>query len=258
MNILIIEDEKPAADKLAMLLASINKNINVIDVIQTVAESKSFLSAVKNDIDLIFMDIQLSDGSSFEIFKDVEVTIPIIFTTAYNEYALNAFKVNSIDYLLKPITKNALRASLKKVETLKSTLNTPHKINKTEVQEIVSLMLSNQKEFKKRFLVRVGDHLKAIDAERVCVFYADGRDVFLMTNESRNYIIDNNLEELNDMLDPSKFFRVNRTFIVNFGSVLEVIKYSNSRLKIITSPKTEKEVIVSRDKVADFKKWYGG
>lgn len=257
MKVLIIEDEKPAAEKLELLLNKYDPTIEIIDKIQSVEKSIAFLKENESIVDLIFMDIQLTDGISFDIFKSFSVSKPIIFITAYNDYAIEAFQVNSIDYLLKPITFEGLSKSLQKIETLRE--NLPGKSNLPPGIDDIAKLLSNiQKNYKTRFMVKIGEHIKSVAAKDIDVFYAEGRTVFIVTNEKKKYIVDYKMEELEDLLDPQHFFRINRSVIVNFEAINDVVVYSNSRLKIRTPHEIDKEIIVSREKVNDFKEWFSG
>ncbi len=258
MKVLIIEDEKPAAEKLSLFLQKINPNITVLAITTSIKSSINFLETNKHTIDLIFSDIQLRDGLCFEIFKQTDCNIPIIFITAYNEYTLNAFKTNGIDYLLKPLSYDALEASLNKIERLKESFSPKSGTPPINFSELTTILSASRTNYRTRFMIKIRDHIKAFDSSEIALFYAEGRDVFLVTNTNKNYIINQKLEELSAELDPEKFLRVNRTFIVNIDFIVEVIAYSNSRLKIITNPAHEKEVIVSREKVGEFKKWFGG
>lgn len=254
MKVLIIEDEVPAAEKLQRYLSKYDTSIEVAGVLNSVRAAVEWLQVNQAQIDLIFMDIQLIDGLSFQIFQQVEVRKPVIFTTAFNEFALDAFKVNSIDYLLKPITFTDLSGSLKKFQSLKEQFNWTPEQN-VRIQQAFS---TPQKDYKNRFMVKLGEHIRSITSDNIVVFYADGRDVFLVTNQLRKFIIDYTLESLDEILDPKLFFRLNRTFIVNINAIKDVIVYSNSRLKIILNVEFDKEIIVSREKVGEFKEWFDG
>lgn len=255
MKVLIIEDEVPAAEKLERYLLKYDPASKIIATIDTNSKAVEWLTENQDQIDLIFMDIQLIDGLSFQIFQQVKVRKPVIFTTAFNEFALDAFKVNGIDYLLKPITFTDLSASLKKLESLREQLH----FNK-EQTERVQQAFSNlkTKEYKSRFMVKLGEHIRSITTDQISMLYADGRDVYLVTNQSRKFIIDYTLESLEDILDPKIFFRLNRTFILNINAIKDVLVYSNSRLKITLTQEFDKEIIVSREKVGDFKEWFDG
>jgi DNA-binding LytR/AlgR family response regulator len=253
MKVVIIEDERLALEKLGRYLIKYDPTIEIIAKLPSVAESVEWFSNHENaQYDVIFMDIQLTDGLSFEIFNLVKVSKPIIFTTAYDEYAIDAFKVNSVDYLLKPVTFTALTQAINKLKSFQSALLPPEIIAK--VSESFS-----QKKVKDRFLVRLGNHIHSVNVEEIALFYAEGRNVFLITKEDKKYIIDYNLEDLIKLISDADFFRVNRTFIMNINEIEDVALYSNSRLKITPkSIKTDKEIIVSREKVTAFKKWLEG
>jgi DNA-binding LytR/AlgR family response regulator len=255
MKVLIIEDEQPAAEKLERYLMKYDPSTIVLEKISSVKDSVDWLQQHEREVDLIFMDIQLIDGLSFQIFQQVQIRKPVIFTTAFNEFALDAFKVNSIDYLLKPITFTDLSASLKKLESLREQLQVT-----TPLQERIQKAVTTfrDKEYKTRFMVKLGEHIRSITTEQIGLFYADGRDVYLVTTQNRKFIIDYTLESLEDILDPQVFFRLNRTFILNINAIKDVLVYSNSRLKITLQQEFDKEIIVSREKVGDFKEWFDG
>ena len=259
MKILIIEDEKPAAEKLELLLKKYDSQIEILAVCTTIERSINFLKENQTDVDLIFLDIQLTDGLSFDIFKSVKVEKPIIFTTAFNEYAIDAFKLNSIDYLLKPISYDDLSRSMDKIKSIRDNLPSgkPEKPN-VDLEKLAELISGSDKKYKARYLVKIGEHIKSILVEDIYFFYAEGRTVFIITKENRKFIVDITLEELSNQLDPQKFFRVNRSFIINFDHITDVVVYSTNRLRVKFSHEFEKEIIVSREKVSDFKAWYGG
>jgi two-component system, LytTR family, response regulator len=255
MKVIIVEDEVPAAEKLERYLHKYDGGISIVARFDSVASTVSWLKDNQDSIDLIFMDIQLIDGLSFQIFPQVHVRKPVIFTTAFNEFALDAFKVNSIDYLLKPITFTDLSTALKKLENLKQQFQ--WSTEKTiKVEEALSSIKT--KEYKNRFMVKLGEHIRSITTDQISVFYADGRDVYLVTTQNRKFIIDYTLEALEDILNPGTFFRLNRTFILNINSIKDVLVYSNSRLKITLQQDFDKEIIVSREKVSEFKEWFDG
>ncbi len=253
MTTIIIEDEKPAARLLQRKLEKLNVEVGVM--LHSVEESIDWFSKNEHP-DLIFLDIQLSDGLSFEIFEKVSIKSAVIFTTAYDEYALRAFKLNSIDYLLKPIDEDDLEAAVTKFKSLlpKQELQTQ---NLTIDFEQIKRMLTNpfEKTFKKRFTVKIGQHLKVISIEDIECFFSENKGTYLHTFDNRNYLIDSTLELLEKELDPSDFFRISRKFIIALKAIKEIVVYSNSRLKVILPSYKEEEVIVSREKVSDFKTW---
>lgn len=259
MNVVIVEDEIPAAEKLERYLLRYNPDIQVLAKLQSVEDSVAWFKENQAETDLIFMDIQLIDGQSFAIFEQVEITKPIIFTTAYDEYALKAFEVNSIAYLLKPITFPDLSAAIDKLSLLQGA-NSTGKADDTIPIEFKALLsgISDQKKYKSRFMIKIGEHIRSVTDDKILFFYAEGRNAYITTDQGRRLIIDYKLEELENILDPKLFFRVNRTFIVNINAINDVIVYSNSRLKVITEVPPEKEIIVSREKVGAFKQWFDG
>lgn len=255
MKVVIVEDEVPAAEKLERYLSKYDSGIQVLAKLESVSAAAAWLRDHQDSVDLIFMDIQLVDGLSFQIFQQVKILRPVIFTTAYNEFALDAFKVNSIDYLLKPITFTDLSASLHKFASLKAQFS-----HGEEQSQRIQQAISNAQPtvHKKRFMVKVGEHIRSITADQINMLYAEGRDVYLVTNQGKKFIIDYTLETLEDILDPHMFFRINRTFILNINAIKDVLIYSNSRLKITMVQDFDKEIIVSREKVNEFKTWFDG
>lgn len=246
MKVLIIEDEKPAAQKLIRLLGEINQDIEIVDVLKSVEQSTNwFLHNPKPD--LLFMDIQLEDGVCFEIFESTPIHTPIIFTTAYDEYTLKAFKVNCIDYLLKPIDSDELKNAIDK-------FNTHYK--QTEYSKFESIINRLQPNAKERFLIKIGEHYKSVQTSSINCFYIKERFNFIHVDKGKNYPIDYSLDKIEQLIDSKLFFRINRNFIVNFSAIQDIISYSSNRLKIILKDWTEKEdIIVSRERVSDFKEW---
>lgn len=254
MNVAIIEDEAPAAEKLERYLKRYDESIQIITRQQSVNGSVEWFKENLDKVDLIFMDIQLSDGLSFSIFEEVDITKPIIFTTAYDEYALKAFEVNSIAYLLKPITLPDISSAMEKLKLLQK------KSGENPISDFKEMLLAinSQKNYKSRFMVKIGGHIRSVTTNQILFFYAEGRNAYITTDQGRRLIIDYKLEELENLLDPQKFFRVNRTYIINIDSITDVLVYSNSRLKIVSEMETDKEIIVSREKVVAFKQWFDG
>ncbi len=253
MNCIIIEDEKPAARRLNRMVDALQ--LHVEKVLHNVSDSIDYLK--KNpQPDLIFLDIQLSDGLSFEIFDQVKVTSSIIFTTAYDEYALQAFKLNSIDYLLKPIDEDELRDAVDKFRSRFRESGTSQNLQHIDLQSIAKL-LSNPvgKEYKKRFTTKVGEHIKLFPIEEIQLFYSENKGTYVHLINGRNYLIDTKLEALEDELDPQVFYRISRQAIVNVTSINDIISYTNSRLQIKIQTFSEFPLIVSRERVRDFKQW---
>lgn len=246
MRVLLIEDEKPASQKLIRLLGEINPDIEIVDVLKSVEQSINwFLHNPKPD--LIFMDIQLEDGICFEIFESTQVHTPIIFTTAYDEYTLRAFKVNSIDYLLKPVDSDELKNAIEKFKT---------HFTKTGTVELESILNQLRPKTKERFLIKIGEHFKSVQTSMINCFYIKERCNFIHVDKGKNYPIDYSLDRMEQLIDSKSFFRVSRNFIINFHAIQDIVAYSSNRLKIILKDWTEKEdIIVSRERVSDFKEW---
>jgi DNA-binding LytR/AlgR family response regulator len=257
MTTIIIEDEKPAARLLQRKLEKLNVQVGVM--LHSVEESIEWFT--KNDHpDLIFLDIQLSDGLSFEIFEKIDVKSAIIFTTAYDEYALKAFKLNSIDYLLKPIDEDDLEVAISKFKTRLPVPIVPGTENNFQLDfEQIKKMFQNpfDKNFKTRFTVKIGQHLKVISIDEIECYFSENKGTYIHTFDNRNYLIESTLEVLEQELDPAAFYRISRKFIIPLKSIKEIVVYSNSRLKVILPSYKEDEVIVSREKVSDFKAWIG-
>ena len=249
MNVIIIEDEKPSARRLQRMLSNIG--IKASALLHSVEESIAWFQ--NNDHpDLIFLDIQLSDGLSFEIFDSVTITSPIIFTTAYDEYALQAFKLNSIDYLLKPIDDKELESAINQYKT-----QIPNKSAVTIDFNDIKQLLTNpiEREYKKRFSVKVGQHLKLINIDEIECFYSENKGTYLFTSKGRNYLLDSTLEQLEKELEPHTFFRINRKFFINIHAIKDMISYTNSRLQIKLKTYKDNDVIVARERVKQFKEW---
>jgi DNA-binding LytR/AlgR family response regulator len=248
MNILVVENEHPAADKIIGLLKKIDKSIAIMDVIETVEEAINRLQE-RPQPDLILMDIQLDDGLCFEIFDTVSVDIPVIFTTAYDEYMLKAFKVNSIDYLLKPIDEESLRSAINKYRKLNADKDPFRRDFRQLLQEF-------RNQYKSRFLIKIGDKYRSVPTGEISNFHISERSVFLNDYQGKDYGIDYSLEQLQEILDPRKFFRINRECIVSIDSIALMYSYSSSRLQLTLKNKEKSDLfIVSREKVAEFKKW---
>ena len=256
MNVVIIEDEKPAAGKLRRHLKKFNPDINILVVLAGVRHAVAWIRENGEEADLYFLDVQLADGLSFEIFDHVEINKPIIFTTAFNQYAIEAFKVNGLDYLLKPVTYEKLVESINKIEKLRSNLGRQPDSTLQDLGKILTKLKGRT--YKNRFMVKIGEHIKSITADDITLFFAEGRTAYLVTKHQRKFIIDYKLERLEEMLDPNLFFRVNRSFIVKISTIKDVLVYSNSRLKVSVDPEFPKEIIVSREKVNAFKDWFNG
>ncbi|MCC7317423.1 MAG: response regulator transcription factor [Bacteroidales bacterium] len=248
MNILIIEDESFAADKLQAMLHEIDPTIQVLAQLGSIKESAKWL--MQHAADLIFLDIQLSDGLSFSIFEQVSVNTPIIFTTAYDQYAIKAFELNSISYLLKPIRKSDLAEALKKFSSLKSAFS-------IDFDEIIARLQNREPEFKKRFLIQIGDKIKKVEVPDIAYIFVLEKGVYLRTFQGSTFPVEYTLEKLETLLTPEIFFRINRKYMININAISTMVAYSRSRVKIELTPKADDpfETIVSIDRSAEFKKW---
>ena len=248
MTITIIEDEKPSARRLQRMLDSLG--YQVTNMLHSVEESVQWFQ--DNDHpDLIFLDIQLSDGLSFEIFETISIASAVIFTTAYDEYALQAFKLNSIDYLLKPIDETELKKAIEKYQS-----RTNQSSVTLDFNDIKKLLVNPlEREYKKRFSVRVGQHIKLVPVDEIECIYSENKGTYIATTEGRSYLLDTTLEQLEDEMEPDTFFRVSRKFYVNINAIKDIVSYTNSRLKIKLGKFNEQEIIVSRERVREFKAW---
>ncbi len=250
MNILIVEDEKLAFERLSLLLRKANLEINNIAHYSSVSEA---VQKIKTEsFDLAFFDIELSDGLSFRILEQAHINFPIIFTTAYNQYAIQAFKHNSIDYLLKPIDRNELNNAIEKFNTHWKK-STPKIDEKKLITDFKNLLQDN---YKKRFTVKIGEHIRILETKDIRLVYSQNKGTYIRT--TRNALVDYSLDRIDDLLSPKIFFRISRKHIVSIDFIKDIVVYSNSRLKIILHTDFEEELIVSREKVQYFKKWLEG
>ncbi|MGC4103387.1 LytR/AlgR family response regulator transcription factor [Ferruginibacter sp.] len=251
MRVIIIEDEIPAANRLAKLLHQYNDEVEVVYKADSIESSVQYLAAAP-EIDLIFMDIQLADGISFDIFEKVNISTPVIFTTAFDQYTLKAFKVNSIDYLLKPIDENELQRSLEKYQQLYP------KTNHDFQGKILKLMQEmNAVKYKERLLIKRGQQLSYLKTENTAYCFADGKLCYAVDFNGNKFLLESNLSQLEEQLQPDNFYRINRHLLVNIESVKKVHTWLGGRLKLEVCPATTAETIVSRERVNGFKEWLG-
>jgi DNA-binding LytR/AlgR family response regulator len=253
MNILIIEDEQATARHTKKMLEEINPEVNVIGILDSIESAVAWFRT-HSEPDLLILDIHLADGLSFEIFREIDIICPVIFATAYDQYAIQAFRVNSVDYLLKPISKEALLESLNKYQKIKLPNNTPS-IDYRKLAEMLSKPVSD---LLKRIMIRYGETIKAIDIKDVAYFHTEEKVVFLSTFDNKNYPVDFSLDELENKLDPSRWYRINRQFIISFESIEKMTAYSKSRIKISLRPPCITESISSTERSGDFKLWLAG
>jgi DNA-binding LytR/AlgR family response regulator len=246
MTALILEDEARAVNHLKRLIRLAEPDMEITSVFETVREAVDYLKEHPSP-DLIFSDVQLADGISFEVFARVQVSCPIIFTTAYDTYAIEAFNTNGIDYLLKPVEEERLKQALDKARKFSRSL---------QMEQLLDLQgQMEQNRFKSRFMVRVGEQIKSIGTEDILLFYSFQKATYLHTREHRNYILDYPLEELEQRLDPARYFRINRGYIVSIDACRRIYSWSNSRLKLEIEGIDDSEVVVARERVKSFKEW---
>ncbi|MEO1517874.1 MAG: LytTR family DNA-binding domain-containing protein [Bacteroidota bacterium] len=253
MKVLIIEDEHHAQKRLTKLVQMLRPEVEILGAIDSVEEAVEWLETQARP-DLMFMDIQLSDGLSFEIFSKIQVETPVIFTTAFDEYAIKAFKVNSIDYLLKPIEEEELKRAFDKYESRK-----PKESDRYDMGKIEQLLQNlTQREYQKRFLIKSGQHMAYVNTDEIAYVYSENSLSFLQTLDGKRHLLDYTIDQLSDLLDPKLFFRINRKAIIRIDSVQKVQPYFNNRLVLKVKPSAAFDLIVSREKVRDFKGWLDG
>jgi len=251
INVVIVEDEKLAADKLERQLKKVDENINVLAKLESITEAANWFS--ENKCDLIFLDIHLSDGISFNIFEKIKLKTPVVFTTAYDQYAIQAFKVNALDYLLKPINKSDLSAALEKYHSLAADQK---ELPPIDFSALMEAMGEKRQAYKERFMVKSGGgKIKVIEMDNVAYFFAEGKYTFLVDKKGEEHLIENTLEKLVNELHPLRFFRINRQFIVGINAIDRMFTWTKSRIKIELNPPSKQEVIVSVERSPEFKKW---
>ncbi|MEX1241390.1 MAG: LytTR family DNA-binding domain-containing protein [Cyclobacteriaceae bacterium] len=250
MTVLIIEDEPNAAEHLQRLVEELVKEATIVGKIDSVRKSIDWFRA-HDPPDVVLMDIQLADGISFQIFEECEVKAPVIFTTAYEEYALKAFKVNSIDYLLKPVDKEELNAALKKVKTSYAA-GTDREQLLRKMSEMIKVLT---KRYKTRFVIKVGEHLRTVEVDQILFFHSQEKTTFCVTQDKRSLILDYTLEQLEEMMNPAQFYRINRKYLVSANAIHDIISFTNSRLKLVLKGSQDNDIIVARERVQDFKTW---
>lgn len=260
MTTILIEDEYPAAERLEKLIKKADASIQILDILESIEDAKAWFA--KNPApDLIFSDIQLSDGLSFQIFEEVTIKSPIIFTTSYDEYAIKAFKVKSIDYLLKPIKQQELQNAIEKFKKLKSEFSEQQHLENLymlKMESLLDTLRPMEKRYKSRFLVTQGDQLLPIPTEQIAYFFTSNEMLCLVQKDNKQFLLDYTLEELGLCLDPAHFFRINRQFLAHISSIRKIHNYFNGKLKLELMPTPAQEVLVSREKAALFKKWIEG
>lgn len=251
MKVVIIEDELPAYKRLVKLLGELLPEAEVVAHHDSVSTAKEWFDENESP-EIVFMDIHLADGSAFDLLKQVKIEAPIIFTTAYDQYAIEAFKASGVGYLLKPIKSEDLEDALDKLSDLKKMFNTP------DDKQAKLLEVLKQPEYKKRFMIRFGDNIKTIGIEDIAYFFSENKGTFAKMFEDRTYPIDNNLDALEQMLDPEKFFRINRQYIISLKAIKEMKTYSKARVLVKLQPEVKEPPLVSSERSAGFKLWLAG
>lgn len=249
MKILILEDEPLAAKRIESLVKSVEPSGEILAKIESVRGAVKWLSENPQP-DLILMDIQLADGLSFEIFTQVDVKAPIIFTTAYDEYAIRAFKVNSVDYLLKPIDVDELQTAILKLKSQQKSSDL-----QTNIGKALEAFMSPRSDWKTRFLLKSGTRFEVVEVADVVYLFAEDKIVFLVNSEQKKYFVDDTLDDLEEKLNPKDFFRINRKYLASIGAIERIEPHFNGRLKIKLRQRDDDEIYVSREKAESFKKW---
>ena len=252
MNVLIVEDEKVVADNLQSLLYKIDNTINVVEKIGTIRDTINRLQNI--EVDLIFLDIHLSDGLCFKIFEEIEVRTPVIFTTAYDQYAIRAFKLNSVDYILKPVDIDKLTQSINKYKQLFKT----RKNKEFNPAPLIETIENSKNRYKKRFVTFVGNKIKVFDVDDIAYFYIFEKSVFLKTKSDNISVLDYSLNELETLLSPKNFFRINRKYIISVSSIKSMYRIAKSRIKIELTPEVPEDIYISHKRSNEFKDWLNG
>lgn len=248
MKILIIEDEAPAYNRLSKLIQEVIPVSDILPQLDSVEAAQQWF-LLHSSPDVVFMDIHLADGSAFHLLDLVKVDCPIIFTTAFDQYAIDAFKVSSIDYLLKPVKREDLLKSFNKLKQFRTIFQ-----DASGAKNLATL----KQEFKKRFVIRYGDHIKTLNVEEIAYFYSENRATFARNHDGRNLPIDYNLDTLESMLDPLKFFRINRQYLISLDAIAEMRTYSKARVIVTLKPQAQEQPVVSSERSAHFKQWLAG
>jgi len=245
MKVVIIEDELPAYRRLAKLVEEVLPGVAIVAHLDSVADSRVWFTNHAAP-DIVFMDVHLADGSAFDLLKLMRIDAPIVFTTAYDQYAIDAFKASSIDYLMKPIKKDELKSAMDKLDEFKKIFN--------EKSQALEQVLNNP-EYKRRFIIRFGEHIKTLETEEIAYCYSENKGTMARTFEGRNYPMDHNLDALQTMLDPKMFFRLNRQYLINIRSIGEMKTHTKARVIVSLKPAVKEDPVVSSEKAADFKRW---
>ena len=251
-NVLIVEDEVPAQTNLRRVIEKHFDDLRIVGVQSSVVGTVAWLRDPANRPDIIFMDVQLSDGMCFDIFTQTEVGGKVVITTAYDDYAIRAFRVNSVDYLLKPIVPEDLQAA---VERCRKALENEHPTPAPDAELLRSLLSGTDREYKKRFVVRLGDKIAVVNTEQIAYFYAEDKSTYLVTTDGRRLILDTSLDAASEQVNPRRFFRLSRNCTASIEAIAGISKHLSNRLKVALEPRPDFEVFVSRSRTSDFMDW---
>lgn len=247
MKVLIIEDEMPAFNRLSKLIQEVVPVADILPQLDSVLAAQQWFA--RNPLpDAIFMDIHLADGSAFDLLESARLDCPIIFTTAYDQYAIDAFKVSSIDYLLKPVKREDLQKAFVKLRQFRHIFQ----------EQVVRKLPEEKQEFKKRFVIRFGEHIKTLNVEEIAYFYSENRATFARNHDGRNLPVDYNLDTLEGLLDPARFFRINRQYLISLDAIAEMKTYSKARVIVTLKPQAQEQPVVSSERSSHFKQWLAG
>ncbi len=246
MNVVIIEDEKPAFNRLGKLLHELMPEVKITAHLDSIQQTKNWFDTHPAP-DLVFLDIHLADGNAFDLLKLVSIKAPIIFTTAYDTYAIEAFKTSSVDYLLKPLKKEQLQQALEKLDSLKEFFT-----------QRIEEKSKHPEEYKKRFLIRFGEHIKTVSVNEIAYFYSENKATFAKTIDNRNFPVDQNLDSLEQVLNPQEYFRINRQYIISLNAIDDMRTYTKARVVVRLNPSVKEAPVVSSERAADFKLWLAG
>lgn len=255
MKAMIIEDEARAASRLKRLIAEVAEDVEVTEVLESVRDLEERFAADKEWPSVIFSDIQLADGMSFDFFERYAPGCPVIFTTAYDQYAIKAFKTNGIDYLLKPIEASELAVAIDKLRKVAPAQHSSQAPSMADLMALAAQLDQGRQTYRSRFVVKVGSKLKSIDVDSLSAIYSENKGTYLLEPDGRTHLVDHALDHVVPMLDPSRFFRINRSHIVAIDGVADIIIWSNSRLKLLLHGSDSEDIIVARDRTKEFKEW---
>lgn len=252
LKVLIVEDELPSRENLAKALGRLFDDMEIVGAEDSVAGTVDFLKNPDNAVDIIFMDVELSDGMCFDIFERTEVRAAVVITTAYDSYAIRAFRIDSVDYILKPLDENELRRA---VERCRRSIAADRARQPIDISALRAALAGREPAYKRRFVIRIGDRIAVVNSADIAYFYSEDKSTMLMTSDGRRYIVDQSLDAVSESVDPDNFFRISRSCIVSIGSIVSITKHLNNRLKVALRPQPDFDAFVSRFRIGDFMDW---